>query len=70
MVAHPGLVWLGDPRRLKAIQTESERSIVELFWLRKAFPSMRRRTQATMNGFIDIWLTVNGYDFRVGRGEP
>lgn len=61
--------WSGNPARLKALQTESERLVAELFVMRSHFPSLKVSTQDTFERAIDTWLTVNGYDNRLGVPE-
>lgn len=69
MVAPFVYAWPGNPKRLKALQTESERHIVELVAFRQAFPAFRDESQDVLNQLIDIWLTVNGYDNRLNVPE-
>ena len=56
--------WTGTPQRYKAILTECQNAICNLYTMRRAFPSLREMTQDSLQSFIDVLLTMTGMDDR------
>jgi hypothetical protein len=61
----PFLYASDNPQRAKAIATEIESIICNLFFYRSLLPTSRAATQETLELALDVWLTVNGYDNRL-----